>query len=291
MDRNETLRRHIKADGLGIEVAPYFTPIMPKRAGYNCLSLDVFDTATLIDKAKIDPNIPDSQVADIEEVDLVGSATEIEALVNARNQLGHFDYIISSHNFEHLPNPIKFLQGCGKVLKPGGVLTMAIPDRRACFDYFRPYTTLGEWIEAFKENRTQPTNAQTFDWLQLFSNLHVDNNKVGAFGLSDDRAKIQVEDSLLAAFGSWNERERAGDTSYQDTHCSVFTRWSFILLINDCYFLGLSPFSCEEVSELYGCEFHAHLKNVGYLKPEDRNTERFYAFRQMALQKIMKETA
>ena len=79
--------------------------------------------------------------------------------------------MISSHNFEHSPNPIRFLQGCGKVLKPGGVLSMALPDKRACFDYFRPHTTLGQWLEAFFAERERPTPAQVFDQDSLHSRL------------------------------------------------------------------------------------------------------------------------
>ena len=89
----------------------------------------------------------------IEDVDLVGSSTHIGELVRARGEAGTFDYVVSSHNFEHLPNPIRFLQGCAEALRPGGILSMAIPDRRACFDYFRPVTRLSDWIQAFVEDR------------------------------------------------------------------------------------------------------------------------------------------
>ena len=37
---------------------------------------------------------------------------------------------------------------------------MAIPDRRACFDYFRPLTRLSDWIQAFVEDRSRPSSAQ-----------------------------------------------------------------------------------------------------------------------------------
>ena len=53
----------------------------------------------------------------IEEVDLVGSCTHIGKLVRARGEAGKFDYIVSSRNFEHLPNPIRFLQGCAAARK------------------------------------------------------------------------------------------------------------------------------------------------------------------------------
>jgi 2-polyprenyl-3-methyl-5-hydroxy-6-metoxy-1,4-benzoquinol methylase len=103
--------------------------------------MDVFDTETLRARAAADPNIV-SDIAAIEEVDLVGSATELEQVVSQRCPLSSFDYVVSSHNFEHLPNLIRFLQACARVLKPGGMVCMAIPDHRTCFDFFRPPTML-----------------------------------------------------------------------------------------------------------------------------------------------------
>jgi len=163
MGRTEELARFVSRRGRGIEIGPWCNPVAPKSAGYNCRILDVFDTATLRQRAEGDPGIGESAVTRIEEVDFVGSSTNIAELVGADDLLGTFDYIVSSHNFEHLPDPIKFLQGCEKVLRPGGVLSMAIPDRRCCFDYFRPYSSLAEMLAAYFERRERPTQAQIFE--------------------------------------------------------------------------------------------------------------------------------
>ncbi len=162
MERLLELRKHITKEQRGIEVAPYHNPIAPRRLGFGSVVIDVFDTDDLRRRAEADQNIPRDHLPFIETVDIVGSATELANLVEARFGNERFDYIVSSHNIEHLPNPIRFLQACEKVLRPGGVLTMAIPDRRYCFDFYRPVTELSEWLDAFHENRTQPTLAQVF---------------------------------------------------------------------------------------------------------------------------------
>ena len=149
MDRREQIAKHISREMRGIEIAPWHSPIVPKREGYNCVTLDFFDTATLHQRAKDDPQVNDTLLERIEDVDIVGSAVDIKSLVEARGELGAFDYIISSHNFEHLPNPVKFLQGCSEVLKPDGMLSMAVPDKRGCFDYFKPYSTTADFVEAY----------------------------------------------------------------------------------------------------------------------------------------------
>ena len=118
MDRREQILKHTTKDQKGIEIGPWFAPLAPEREGYNCLSFDVFKTEDLRRIAERDPNVDNSRIASIEDVDIVCSSTEIYDAVAARDELGGFDYIISSHNFEHLPNPIKFLRGCEKVLSP-----------------------------------------------------------------------------------------------------------------------------------------------------------------------------
>src|SRR5271156_5510936 len=117
MDRREQILKHVTKDKKGIEIGPWFRPLAPKREGYNSLSFDVFDMEALRKKAEQDPATPNGSVSLIEEVDILGSATDLEDAVAARGTLGTFDYIISSHNFEHLSNPIKFLMGCQKALK------------------------------------------------------------------------------------------------------------------------------------------------------------------------------
>ena len=77
----------------------------------------MFDFGTLRKRVAEDPNIAAELIPLIEEVDLVGSCTHIGKLVRARGEAGKFDYIVSSRNFEHLPNPIRFLQGCAAARK------------------------------------------------------------------------------------------------------------------------------------------------------------------------------
>ena len=103
MDRREQILKHVTKDKKGVEIGPWFAPLAPKREGYNCLSLDVFDKETLRKKAEQDSTIPKSSIPLIEEVDILGTATDLEDEIAARDSLGTFDYIISSHNFEHLP--------------------------------------------------------------------------------------------------------------------------------------------------------------------------------------------
>ena len=265
MDRRDIILKHITKASRGIEIGPWFSPLAPKRGGFNCLTLDVFDSETLKQRAAADPAIPAGDAANVEDVDLVGSSTNIGDLVARRGESGTFDYIVSSHNFEHLSNPILFLQGCATALKPGGLISMAIPDHRACFDYFRPVTRLADWIEAYFEGRERPTLAQTFDFMSYMITYYVGDKTVSSFSHGKPDAEIKFSYGFQSSFDLWNDRREENDVAYYDTHCSVFTPSSFELLIKDAAYLGLIPF---EVFELFdaGGEFHAHLRLIDSAK-------------------------
>lgn len=289
MNRKKELLKHVSKGARGIEIGPYFSPLAPKREGYNCLSLDVFDTEAVRRRARLDPSLPEGTVDLIEPVDLVGSATDIDALCRDTGVAGELDYILSSHNFEHFPNPIAFLQACGRVLKPGGVLSMALPDKRACFDFFRPLTGLGAMIEAFHEGRSRPTYRQIFEQNAQMARFVDEERSLVCFLLDEKLEKIVPERRLREAFDAWEGMRAANDPHYHDVHCWTFTPASFRLLLSDLFFLGLSPFVVEEATDTGQSDFVAHLRLVGYTTFSPAETEDYYAAREAQLRVIVRE--
>ena len=69
MDRQDAILKYTTKEQRGIEIGPWFNPIAPKREGYRCLSLDVFDLETLRKRAVEDPNIAAESIPMIEDVD------------------------------------------------------------------------------------------------------------------------------------------------------------------------------------------------------------------------------
>ncbi len=55
---------------------------------------------------------------------------------------GSLDFVISAHVIEHLPDPIGAIRGAIRVLKPGGIHFLAVPDMRMTHDRNRSPTTL-----------------------------------------------------------------------------------------------------------------------------------------------------
>ena len=202
-----------------------------------------------------------------------------------------FDYILSSHNFEHLPNPIRFLQGCQKVLKPGGVLSMAIPDMRATFDHFRPRSVIGDWLEAYFANRVRPTPAQVFAQASLSCKLAEPPGRETAYLLEDDPAMVFPDECLHLGFSKWSGMLETADSGYIDTHCSVGTMTSFQLLIAECRFLGLFDLVVKEASGMNGCEFFLHLETQPRPADEDAFKAQFYKERSVLFHAVETELA
>lgn len=235
----------------GLEIAPWFNPLVSKAEGYNVKIADVLTAQELLASAEGNDTINPDSYGLIEEIDFVGSATELGSVV-PKDEHGSFDYIYSSHNFEHLPNPIKFLQACEALLKPGGRLIMIVPDGRLCFDHFRPPTTTSEWLEAYREDRKKPTEKQIFDSRYVLS-----REACGAMfkpvnhQTPPELHRLQFDPAVL-----WEQwQQTTPESPYQDAHCTVMTPSSLRLMLQDCQYLGLSSLQIEDVKEPMGIEF------------------------------------
>lgn len=66
---------------------------------------------------------------------------------------GAFDFVVANHVLEHVTSPIRALEEWHRILRPGGLLLMAIPDQRFTFDHRRARTTLAHLIADRQSNR------------------------------------------------------------------------------------------------------------------------------------------
>jgi hypothetical protein len=60
------------------------------------------------------------------------------------------DFIVCSHVLEHLANPLRAILDFHRVLRPGGLLLILLPDRRRTFDKDRPPTQLEHVVADFE---------------------------------------------------------------------------------------------------------------------------------------------
>lgn len=261
MERTTKITKFIASGAKGIEIGPWCSPLTPKSGGYDCLVMDVFDTDTLRARAKSDKTLSEEQIAKIEDVDIIGTSSQLAEQVSKLQPLASFDYIVSSHNLEHIPDLINFFQGCEKVLKDHGTLSMAIPDRRGCFDYFRPNSSSAEIIDAFRLRKDSPSPAQILEHCSFYAKQYIESVEYNGFNTGVNAENIEPCDDLREVYGAWLKRMSADDNIYLDVHCWTFTPASFEQIILDLNYLGLVNLTLFSVEAFRG-EFYVHFRKL-----------------------------
>ena len=215
-------------NGYGLEIGPSYNPIVPKRLGFR---VDVLDHATQDGLQKKYRNEPGIDVDNIEPVDFVSDGRRMRDVIG---QVGLYDFIVSSHSIEHMPDVIGFLQECEALLKPDGVIVLAVPDKRRCFDRYRPVSTLGQVVQAHLEGRTKHTYQSLFDHSANFCTID------GRSGWSkSDTAKPTLRNTVHQAA---KFAESALGDAYVDSHGWQFTPSSFRLMMQDLADIGRISF-------------------------------------------------
>jgi hypothetical protein len=245
--------------GVGLEIGPSYNPVVPKSTGAKIETIDYTDQAGLIQKYKSEPSV---DIRRIEPVDYVSDGKPMTCIIRRRD---YYDYIIASHVIEHTPNMISFINDCRLLLKDRGVLVLAIPDRRYCFDYFRPITSTGDVLQAFREGRTRHTPGALFDHLAYVS------RRGGQITWSKEDLSefefVHTLDQAAAFFESYSV-----DAEYVDCHAWQFTPSSFRLIVKDLSDIRVLHLREHKFHDSIGFEFFATLSAHGAGAPIDRLT-------------------
>jgi SAM-dependent methyltransferase len=120
--------------GSGLEMGPGHQPFPLRFPGVSVRYVDRWDP---IENAGLFPELGDD--VSFPQPDIV-SDLNIEGLSMVADESE--DFVIASHVLEHLTDPIAQLADIHRVLRPGGVALILLPDRRRTFDRARQGTTL-----------------------------------------------------------------------------------------------------------------------------------------------------
>ena len=250
MDRLEKLLFGIERTARILEVGPSHNPIAPKAAGWRTCVLDYTTEAALREKYRGHGIAHDR----IESVDFVWTGGAVHDAVPA-DQHGTFDACIASHVLEHMPNPIGLFESLNRLLTADGVVSLAVPDKRFCFDYFRPLTLAPAWIEAFEQKSTRHSRRSVLE----SGAYHIANGEQVSWG--------QFEKMQTHLRGDLNHAKRQAEAAglsdselYMDCHAWCFTPSSFELLFLELGTLGLIDFRIAKLYPTDGCEFIVSLR-------------------------------
>ena len=250
--RENCVFKLIDKGGIGLEIGPSHNPIAPKSSGFNVEIVDHLSAEELKEKYKTHG----VNINNIESVDFVWRG---EPLVELIGMVERYDYIIASHVIEHIPDPVSFLQNCEKLLKPNGVLSFVVPDKRYCFDYFQPLSLTGSLIDAYLEKRIRPSSGQIFDH---YSNASTRRGQIAWSKLDESPDADEIAHQLHEAITFYEKSKESA--IYIDVHCWRFTPESFSLILGDLNALGLNRLQINYMSTTNGCEFYVSIKKNNF---------------------------
>lgn len=141
--------------GHGIEIGALHMPLKVPAT----VKVKYVDRMSADDLRKQYPELDSKEMVD---VDIVDDGELLETILDSTQ-----DFVIASHFLEHCQNPIGALINMLRVLKPGGVLYLAIPDKRCCFDADRPVTALDHIIKDYQQGPEWSRQQHFEEWTRL----------------------------------------------------------------------------------------------------------------------------
>lgn len=259
MERSEFLRSLIDTTGTGLEIGPSYNPLLPKSAGYDVRIADYTDADGLREKYRDNPHV---DVTRIEDVDFVLTDRGLAGTIGEGMQ---FDYIVASHVIEHTPDMLGFLKDCEALLRPAGVLLLAVPDKRHCFDVLHPWSSTGAVLQAHLDKRLCPTLGSIWDDRAYNA---VRGDAIGwPIGGADPLRFFLDAAGALQAFAK--DKTKGG---YIDVHVWRFLPSSFRLIVDDLHALGQIQLREASFHDSVGNEFYATLSRSGGGPDVDRMT-------------------
>jgi len=184
-------------------------------------------------------------LSQIETVDYVWNGEKISDLISER-----FKWVIASHLIEHTPDFIGFLTECENLLEKNGVISLAVPDKRYCFDHKRELTALSGVIDAIgNEIHTKGAVAD------YFVNVVMKNKEI-AWSVNEKKDVFENVHSYIDAINAMDAVEGG---EYLDIHAWVFTLETFLKIIKDLKALNFINLDVLDFDETDGHEFYVRL--------------------------------
>src|SRR4051794_24643687 len=141
--------------GEGLEIGALHLPLaLPK--GAHARYVDRYSREDLRSE------YPELRTHDLVQVDVVDDGETLATVPDASA-----DFLIANHFIEHTEDPIATLGHHSRVIRPGGVLYMAVPDKRSTFDIDRPVTPLEHLIQDHEHGSQHSRSAHYEEWVRL----------------------------------------------------------------------------------------------------------------------------
>ena len=157
--------------GVGIEIGALHNPLkLPDRA-----SAKYVDRLSVPDLRRQYPELASQELVN---VDILADGERLESIQDSSQ-----DFVIANHFVEHCQNPVGAVLNMLRVLKPAGILYLALPDKRCCFDSDRPVTSLEHVMRDYCEGPEWSRRGHFEEWARLV-------NKAAAEDVESEVARL-----------------------------------------------------------------------------------------------------
>ena len=153
--------------GSGIEIGALHSPLtIPQSA-----KVQYVDRMSVEDLRK---QYPELKTKDLVEVDIIDNGETLDNVGDSTQ-----DFVIANHFIEHCQNPISAIENMLRVLKIGGILYLAVPDKRFTFDKPRPTTSIQHLLKDYQEGPMWSRRQHFEEWVKYVSKVR-DSSQVNA---------------------------------------------------------------------------------------------------------------
>ena len=169
--------------GDGIEIGALHLPLgVPRGARVRYV-----DRLTVEEQRR---QYPELAGAKLPAVDVIGSAEDLSPFGDSS-----VDFVIANHLLEHLEDPIEALLEFERVLRPGGVVYLGLPDQRRTFDRERELTSASHLLRDHEDGVLTSRRAHYVDWARHVA--HVEPHDL------DHYVEVQMSDAYSIHFHCW----------------------------------------------------------------------------------------
>jgi SAM-dependent methyltransferase len=177
--------RYLSGDG--IEIGALHNPLPVPRS----VRIRYVDRLPV---SELRAHYPELEHEPLVQVDILDDGERLETIADSS-----LDFVVANHFLEHAQNPVGTLLNSFRVLRPGGVLYLAVPDKRHTFDRDRPVTPLAHLLRDFHEGPNVSRRDHFEEWARLVE--RVPEEEV------PHRAQQLMDQDYSIHYHVWTQRE------------------------------------------------------------------------------------
>ena len=141
--------------GKGLEIGALHNPLKLPPG----VQVQYLDRMTL---EQLRAEYPELRSEKLVTVDIVDDGEKLAKVQNATQ-----DFVIANHFLEHCQNPILAIENMFRAIKAGGILFLAVPDKRYTFDVNRPLTPYSHLLRDYNEGPEWSRRMHFEEWVRF----------------------------------------------------------------------------------------------------------------------------